>query len=209
MDSIGSDSNSGTTTGATTGPPPVEVFCDAPPLGAVSANYAHTFSAMGGSGSYSWSATSLPPGVIINPVTGALTGAATTEGSYDVEVTASSGGNPPNEATETCTIDIAAAVSVDLSTLGKPCIEAGDDVLQYVQGGNGAAITCTTPGSTGNGKVPAGITVDPATCQHAGAITETRYGTWVWMTRLEQSGAEAWVPYCQAQATQAAGAYTI
>jgi hypothetical protein len=109
----------------------------------------------------------------------------------------------------TCTIDVADAVTVDLTNLGKPCIEAGDDVKQYVMGGNGGDIVCGTPSGSGNGTVPAGITVNSTSCMIEGAITETRYGTWVWMTRLEQSGAEAWVPYCATQSTQAQGAYTI
>ncbi len=206
MGTIGSDGGGGTTTGASTGPPPIEVSCEMPPLGAVGASYQHAFSATGGTGNYSWSASGLPDGVMLNPVTGALSGTAITQGSYDVEMTAASGSET---GMETCTIEVAAGVSVDLSGLGKPCIEAGDDVLAFVQGGNGAAVTCTTPGGTGNGRVPAGISVDASTCRHAGTITETSYGTWVWMTRLEQSGAVAWVPYCQSQATQAVGAYTI
>lgn len=39
-----------------------------------------------------WSATGLPPGVAIDPATGALSGAPTTPGAYTVEVTASSWG---------------------------------------------------------------------------------------------------------------------
>lgn len=48
--------------------------------------------ATGGSGSYTWSATGLPPGLSINPSTGRISGTVTTIGSYNVTVTAVGGG---------------------------------------------------------------------------------------------------------------------
>ncbi|WP_327032178.1 Ig domain-containing protein [Micromonospora ureilytica] len=48
--------------------------------------------ATGGSGSYTWSATGLPPGLAINPSTGRISGTLSTIGSYTVTVTADGGG---------------------------------------------------------------------------------------------------------------------
>ncbi len=197
----------GGSSGGTTGGAMVEVDCNMPPLGAVGASYDHTFLASGGAGSYGWTASGLPDGIVLNPVTGQITGKPAAAGSYDVTVTASFGANPPTEGMAVCTLDIAEAVSVDLGALGKPCVEMGDDVTGLIQGGNGGAITCSTPAGTFPFPLPAGLSVDPDTCAITGTITETRYGTWAWMTRLEQSGAEAWVPYCATQPTP--GGYTI
>ncbi|MET7878843.1 Ig domain-containing protein [Micromonospora profundi] len=48
--------------------------------------------ATGGSGSYTWSATGLPPGLAIAPSTGLISGTLSTIGSYTVTVTAVGGG---------------------------------------------------------------------------------------------------------------------
>lgn len=48
--------------------------------------------ATGGSGSYTWSATGLPPGLAINSSTGRISGTLSTIGSYTVTVTADGGG---------------------------------------------------------------------------------------------------------------------
>ena len=48
--------------------------------------YSYTFPSYGGSGDYTWSATNLPPGMSIDSATGALTGTATTPGTYYPQV---------------------------------------------------------------------------------------------------------------------------
>jgi hypothetical protein len=48
--------------------------------------------ASGGSGTYSWSASGLPPEAILNTSTGLITGTVRTTGTYSVTVTATSGG---------------------------------------------------------------------------------------------------------------------
>ena len=49
--------------------------------------YSFVFPGSGGSGTYSWSATDLPPGITINSSTGQLSGIATTPGTYFPQVT--------------------------------------------------------------------------------------------------------------------------
>ena len=57
------------------------------PAGNVGTNYSATFSATGGSAPYTWSASGLPDGLTVNTNTGAIIGAPTAYGTYQVTVT--------------------------------------------------------------------------------------------------------------------------
>jgi hypothetical protein len=65
--------------------------------------------ATGGTGSYSWAANGLPPGLSINPSTGLITGNPSAIGTYMVSVTAVSGVGSSNFTTFTWTV------------MGEPC----------------------------------------------------------------------------------------
>lgn len=77
-----------------------------PPAGTAGTHYSFTVTA---SGSPTFGATGLPPGLSINPATGVITGTPTAPGSYNVTVTASNAGGA---ATANYGITIAAAVAV-------------------------------------------------------------------------------------------------
>jgi hypothetical protein len=150
----------------------------------------------------------LPDGIGINPVTGELSGTPTTAGPYPVEITVMGPGVPPPTDTQTCDIEINDRMSIDLSGLGRPCIDETLDILDYISGGDGSDLLCRKPPGTGNGKLPEGITVNETTCQIEGTNTD-EFGLIAWIIEVEQSDLVMHVPYCMAQPTQEPNAYTI
>jgi hypothetical protein len=141
-----------------------------------------------------------------NPLDGSLSGVPEQEGTYDFELTVSAGNG--QSASESCTVDVGPAMTIALEDLGGPCIGPEDDLAALIVGGDGSPPTCSTPGGTGAGSRPEGVEVDPETCTIAGTSSDT-YGTWVWVTAVEQSGYRQYVPYCYRQDTPAEGAYTV
>lgn len=150
---------------------------------------------------YEFSATDLPPGLMIDANTGAISGtvvAATN--SYDFDITIADTADPDNySATTTCTLGVSPRLSAPLAIDTTPyCLQAGDDLRDLIVNGtgDGTPIRCDAPGGNGNGRRPAGIEVDPDTCTLTGSIDETRHGTWVFAMRGTQSGVSVHVPYC-------------
>jgi hypothetical protein len=195
----------------TTGPGALSLDCAMPPLGAVGAEYLHALEASGGEGSYVFSGT-LPAGLVLDGNTGEITGIPTTAESATFDVTVTDAAD--TTATTTCTIEVAPSLALGLDLEARPyCVAgtAGNTLLeQVVPGtGDGTAITCDHTGTSGNGSLPAGISIDPTTCEVVGTVTETRVGTWAFAVRGTQSGAEVFLPYCVTQDTPAAGTYPL
>jgi hypothetical protein len=84
-----------------------------------------TLTASGGTGSYTWSATGLPPGLTLNTATGVISGTPTTAGTFTVTATATSGGQS-GSATFTWTINpTGGGCSSPGQKLGNPGFETG------------------------------------------------------------------------------------
>ncbi|MEM6292496.1 MAG: putative Ig domain-containing protein [Myxococcota bacterium] len=194
------------TGGGTTAAPVVEIDCAQPPSGAVGADYAHAFALTPASSGASWTADGLPPGVTISPLSGTLSGAPEEAGTFEVTV-AVDAADGIGEAV--CSIEVAEAVGVDLSALARPCIGPEDALEDFVTGGDGSPLTCSTPSSNGAGARPEAVEVDARTCAITGEPTPDEYGTWVWITTVEQAGARTYVPYCVTQDTPPEGSFEI
>lgn len=185
-------------------PPPdneLEVDCAALPFTAEGANYSQTPTITGQleGVTYEYSATGLPEGLAIDERNGTISGAvAVARGDYTFQVTIQDVDDPENySATGTCNLQVRPRLTAPIDA-GVACLGAGDDLRTLVvEGtGDGSPITCDLPGGNGNGRRPNGIEANGDDCTLTGTIAEDRYGTWVFMMRGRQSGAEVFVPYC-------------
>lgn len=202
--------SSGTTAGDTSGDAgDLMVDCALIPTGAVGATFDHTFTTMGGDGSYTWSAEGLPAGLTLDEATGQLSGTPTADGTSTISVTVVDG--VFETGTTSCDVVINPQVVVDLGgDRALPCVVAGESASDFiVEGtGDGTEPACSVPGGRGNEDAPAGITVGQD-CSMAGSVTEDRYGTYVWIVDVVQSGVTTKIPYCATKAEQDDGAYEI
>lgn len=181
------------------------IECGTVPAAAVGATFAHTVTASGGDGAYTFAGT-LPDGLAID-ASGSITGVPTTAGATTLELTVTDGTGAMGM--QSCPLPIADHIDVDLALEAVPyCLTgaAGDTLLQaLVDGtGDGTPVTCDHPGGGGNGDMPQGISIDATTCEVTGTVSESRYGTWAFMVRGQQSGADVWIPYCVSNTTQTA-----
>ena len=140
------------------------------PVGVVSAAYAGSLNATGGSSPYTWTITSgtLPPGLNLNATTGAITGTPTAQNVFNFAVSVSDSSNPKGStsASLSITINLALALSpgaLPPATVGTPYNQAINTV---------GGIPPYTFSLTG-GALPAGLSLNPT----AGAISGTPTGT--------------------------------
>lgn len=192
--------------GGTTAAPTVEVRCGEMPSAAVGASYEHAFEADPADASWTWTVQGLPAGMNISPISGAMSGVPEMAGTYALQVSVE-GSAGVGEAT--CSLEVAEALSADLSTLDGACVGPGDDLTDVLVGGDGSPVTCSTPQGTGNGTRPDAVSVNETSCAIEGEPTADEFGAWVWITAVEQSGATAYVPFCVVQDEPAEDAFAI
>jgi hypothetical protein len=185
-------------------PPPdneLRVDCASLPVTAEGASYSQTPTITGQleGATYRHTATDLPAGLVIDEDTGVISGTiAVARGDYDFDVTIEDVADPEAySATGTCNLRVNPRLTapIEVDTM---CLRPGQDLRSLVVdgSGDGSPITCDIPGGNGNGRRPNGVDLVSDRCTVTDTIAEARYGTWVFMMRGTQSGAEVFVPYC-------------
>lgn len=150
---IGGAVAAGVTTYLVTRPNKLSITTSSLPTAVTGQSYSTTLSATGGKGTYTWSATNLPKGLVLtgNTIHGALLSAGKTQ--VTLEVTAMQ-----QTATITLTLTGTAPIKFDTTTL--PPYQGGVAYSQQivVEGGVGPftfTLDSTTP-------LPAGLTLSPS-----------------------------------------------
>lgn len=195
--------------GTTTGPGVLEVDCGVIPQAAVGAEFMHMLEVMGGEGPFTYAAM-VPDGLVLDTATGVISGTPTTAGPmmFDLTVTDSNG----DIGMAACVVDVAERIAIDLALDTVPfCLTGTDTLLAHIVAGtgDGTPITCDHTNASGNGKIPSGVSVDGESCATQGVVTDTRLGTWAFVVRGTQSGAEVFIPYCVTNDTPAPGTFPI
>ncbi|MFV8751691.1 Ig domain-containing protein [Nannocystaceae bacterium ST9] len=194
----------------------VGIDCATMPVAAVGAEYSFTPAVAGGSGQYgNWMASGLPAGLSIDPNTGEISGIPTAPpspdnqpGEYTVQLSVlDSIEGQTFEATCGTLVVNPQLNALDLKLTDYRCLDyqsTMQEMLGVLEGGDGTEITCsigmgggaTCPIGDGDGRLAPGISFDEATCTHSGSVNTDRFGTWVWMIDLEQSGYKTTIPFC-------------
>ncbi len=195
--------------GTTTGPGVLEVGCGELPQAAVGAEFSHMLEVTGGEGPFTFAAT-LPDGLVLDAANGTISGTPTTVGPamFDLTVTDTNG----DVGMASCSLEVNERISIQLDLEAAPyCLTGTDTLLAHVvEGtGDGSPITCDHTNGSGNGKIPAGVSIGEETCAVVGTVTDTRLGTWAFVVRGTQSGAEVFIPYCVTNDTPAPDTYPI
>ncbi len=190
-------------------PPPPDnelvVDCEMLPLTANGATYAQTPTITGQLEGVTYEYTvvtgELPAGIVLNPDTGELNGVVEADpGTYAFEIQIADVGDAEKySAIGSCNLQVNPRLDAPLALDQVPfCLQPSQSLLNLVVPGtgDGTPITCDYSGGNGNGRIPGGMQVESDQCTVTGSLDETRYGTWVFMMRGVQSGAEVFVPYC-------------
>lgn len=196
------DSMSGSESGA-----PVEAMIDCGefPPAAVGAELEHMLVVSPDDLAWTWSVGGLPEGVAFNPLNGRLTGAPLEAGTFTI---AASVQGASGQGSVECELVVAQPLEFDFDALGKPCVGPGDDVREFLTGGIGTEPVCSHASGSGGGRIPNGVSVGESTCAIEGDPDDV-YGTWAWITDLEQSGRHVYVPYCVTEEDAAPDSYSI
>ncbi len=138
---------------------PLSVTTSSLPGGTVGQAYSHAVAAAGGKSPYSWSVSSgsLPPGLTLDPATGAVSGTPTSAGSFGFTVQATDSGAPARTASKSLSISVAAQLAITTSAL--PDAAVGQAYSQTL------AATGGTPPytwSVASGSLPPGLSLSSA-----------------------------------------------
>lgn len=154
------------------GPPLLVSECAATGTGEVGVPYSSSLVASGGTAPYTFSITGgeLPPGLTLNPTTGAITGIPTTGGTFafTYSVVDSGGESGSQTVGASCSIVVSSPPPVDLECVSVTTGKVGVAYNASLQAGGG---TAPYTFSITAGSLPPGLTLNPATGAIAGTPT--------------------------------------
>lgn len=138
------------------------------PNGMVGTPYSQAVTASGGAAPYSYAVSSgvLPPGLALDPATGALTGTPTGYGTFSFTITATDANGCPGSRAYSIVIAAPACPAITLSPLVLPSAQIG---IAYSQAVSAAGGTAPYAYAVTSGALPTGLSLNPVT----GAITGT------------------------------------
>uniref|UniRef100_Q01XH1 Ig family protein n=1 Tax=Solibacter usitatus (strain Ellin6076) TaxID=234267 RepID=Q01XH1_SOLUE len=153
--------------GLSVAPPLPLKITSATPDGKVNQSYSGGFSATGGIPPFAWSVAtgSLPPGLLLDPASGALSGSPTAPGpfSFQVQVT---------DITKTsATLGGAINIAASLFISTQPALPDATGGISYRQALLTSSAVGTVTWSLVSGALPDGLTLDPASGVISGAAT--------------------------------------
>ena len=167
---------------APSGPPPPPVLTPSEPglaptslpNGIVGLPYNYALQATGGSPPYTWSTSSLPPGLSLNSATGQISGTPTQEGQFTVPITLSD--QLPSVTGHTITGDYTLVIAgPDITTTTLPAAEVGVAYHSSLAATGGVCAGSASPPcvtwSASSGSLPPGLSLNSATGQISGTPT--------------------------------------
>ncbi len=125
------------------------------PGGTVGQSYSGTATASAGTTPYTYSSSSLPPGLSISSSSGAISGTPTASGTFPTTITATDSSSPEQTASQTVSVVIAPVVVPTYTIGGTVSGLAGSGLVLQDNGGNNLAVaangsfTFSTPIATG------------------------------------------------------------
>jgi len=142
------------------------------PNGTVGTPYNQIVSASGGTSPYTFTVSSgaLPPPLILNPTTGAITGTPTTAGTFTFTITATDATGCTGSRLYEMTIASVGCPAITLSPTTLPPAMAQQPYSQQVTASGGTAPYVYTISS---GALPSGLTLNPATGVISGATLQS------------------------------------
>ena len=152
--------------------------------GQVDQPYNQAVNATGGTAPYSWSVSSgtWPPGLSINPSTGAISGTPSSAGTFNFTVQVDDNGDPQRTATK----DLSIAIDPSNLSITTTSLAAGQVDQPYSQAVNATGGTAPYSWSVSSGTLPSGLSINPSTGVIDG--TPSAAGTFNFTVRAADNG---------------------
>jgi hypothetical protein len=165
---------------------PVAITTTSLPAGRTTVPYAALVVASGGSGSFKWSLTSgaLPPGLALDGNTGGITGAPTGTGTNTFTVKVDDAADATKTASLAYTVGVTAPVRVTTTSLPNGLKSRPYTATVTAAGAVGALTWTVTVG-----RVPPGLSLDPATGTISGR--PTGFGAWTFTIKATDASSSA------------------